>query len=130
MIGIILFLYFQGDVIHAVIWKSLIDSFKSQIKENYIYTIKNFKVQQETIYRPIDDDLKIVFIYSTKIKEVTEEASEFPKLYFELATVDVLQCDKFCILSKLDTSLYFILMHIFQMLLVYLAVCQIYNREL
>jgi hypothetical protein len=90
MIGIILFLYFQGDVIHAVIWKSLIDSFKSQIKENYIYTIKNFKVQQETIYRPIDDDLKIVFIYSTKIKEVTEEASEFPKLYFELATADVL----------------------------------------
>jgi hypothetical protein len=46
---------------------------------------------------------------------VTKEASEFPKLYFELATADVsaqVKCDKFCILSKLDTSLYFILMHI------------------
>jgi hypothetical protein len=86
----LIFLYFQGDVIHAVIWKSLIDTFKSQIKENCIYAIKNFKVQQSIIYRPVDNELKIVFIYNTNVKEVKEAASKFPKFYFEFATTDVL----------------------------------------
>jgi hypothetical protein len=86
----LIFLYFQGDVIHAVIWKSLIDTFKSRIKENCIYAIKNFKVQQSIIYRPVDNELKIVFIYNTNVKEAKEGASKFPKFYFEFATTDVL----------------------------------------
>jgi hypothetical protein len=82
----LIFLYFQGDVI----WKSLIDTFKSQIKENCIYAIKNFKVQQSIIYRPVDNEIKIVFIYNTNVKDVKEVASKFPKFYFEFATTDVL----------------------------------------
>jgi hypothetical protein len=49
-----------------------------------------YKVQQSTIYRPVDNDLEIVFDYSTKVKEVKEVASEFPKFYFKLATADIL----------------------------------------
>jgi hypothetical protein len=65
------FVFFQGDVIHAIIWKSLIDTFKTMLKENCMYTIKNFKVQQSTIYRPVENELKIVFVYNTSVKEVT-----------------------------------------------------------
>jgi hypothetical protein len=52
-------------------------------------TIKNFKVQQSTIYHP-DNELKIIFIYSTKVKEVKEAVSKFPNFYFELACADIL----------------------------------------
>jgi hypothetical protein len=68
----------------------LIDTFKTQIKENYIYAIKNFKVQQSTIYCPVDNELKIVFMYNTKVKEVKEASNLFPKFYFEFARAEVL----------------------------------------
>jgi hypothetical protein len=85
-----LYSYFQGDVIHAIIWKSMVDTFKAHIKENCIHAIKNFKVQRSTIYRPVDSELKIIFIYNTKVKEVTEESKKFPKFFFEFATGDML----------------------------------------
>jgi hypothetical protein len=68
----------------------MIDSFKSQIKENCIYSIKNFKVQQTTIYRPVENELKIIFVYNTKIKELIELSKKYPEFYFEFATIDLL----------------------------------------
>jgi hypothetical protein len=62
----------------------MIDSFKPQIKENCIYYIKKFKVQQTTIYSPVENELKIIFVYNTKIKEL------IPEFYFEFATTDLL----------------------------------------
>jgi hypothetical protein len=131
--------YFQGDVIHAVIWKSMIDSFKSQIKENCIYSIKNFKVQQTTIYRPVENELKIIFVYNTKIKELIELSKKYPEFYFEFATIDLLlvreskdkQCSgKVCCLYYFTLISMLLLMVFFQMSLVYLAACQMYNKEL
>jgi hypothetical protein len=68
----------------------MIDIFKTQIKESCIYTIKNFKVQQSTIYRPVDNELKIVFIYNTKVQEVMEASKIFQKFFFDFATIDML----------------------------------------
>jgi hypothetical protein len=79
----------QEDIIHASIWKGLIDTFRSQIKENCIYAINNFKVQQSTNYRPVSNELKIVFMYNTKLKEVKEQSDKIPKYYFEFATKDI-----------------------------------------
>jgi hypothetical protein len=87
---ILLIYFFQGDVIHGIIWKSMIDIFKAQIKESCIYTIKDFKVQQSTIYRPVDNELKIVFIYNTKVQEVMEASKIFQKFFFDFATTDML----------------------------------------
>jgi hypothetical protein len=55
-----------------------------------MYTIKNFKVGQSTIYRPVENELKIVFVYNTSVKEVTEASMKFPQFYFEFATTDML----------------------------------------
>jgi hypothetical protein len=68
----------------------LIHTLKTQIKENCIYAIKNFKVQESTIYHPVDNELKIVFLYNTIAKELKEASNSFPKFYFEFATVEVL----------------------------------------
>jgi hypothetical protein len=40
----------EGDVIHASIWKSLIETYKSHIKENCVYSMTSFKVQHTTVY--------------------------------------------------------------------------------
>jgi hypothetical protein len=55
-----------------------------------MYTIKNFKVQQPTIYRPVENELKIVFLYNTSVKEVTVASTRFSQFYFEFATLDML----------------------------------------
>jgi hypothetical protein len=83
--------FIQGDIIHSIIWKSLIDIFKTILKENCMYTIKNFKVGQSTIYRPVENEFKIVFVYNTSVNEVTKASTKFPQFYFEFATMDMLQ---------------------------------------
>uniref|UniRef100_A0A0E0C5C1 Replication protein A 70 kDa DNA-binding subunit B/D first OB fold domain-containing protein n=1 Tax=Oryza meridionalis TaxID=40149 RepID=A0A0E0C5C1_9ORYZ len=40
----------QGDVIHASIWKNLIDNYKTQINESSVYVFSNFKVQESQKY--------------------------------------------------------------------------------
>jgi hypothetical protein len=56
-----------------------------------MYMIKNFKVQQSTIYHPVENKLKIVFLYNISVKEVTEASTKFPQIYFEFATTDMLR---------------------------------------
>jgi hypothetical protein len=80
----------QEDIIHASIWKGLIDTYRSQIKKYCIYAISNFKVQQSTTYRPVSNELKIVFMYNTKLKEVNEQSDKILKYHFEFATKDIL----------------------------------------
>ena len=40
----------------------MIDTYKTQIRGGGVYIIKNFKVQEATTYRPVNNDFKIVFI--------------------------------------------------------------------
>ncbi|XP_062190232.1 replication protein A 70 kDa DNA-binding subunit B-like isoform X4 [Phragmites australis] len=80
----------QGEVIHATIWKNLIDTYRPQINEKAIYAFSNFKVQESSRYRPLSNSIKIVFMYNTKVKQVNEESDKFQEYYFEFATKDKL----------------------------------------
>ncbi|KAJ1277134.1 hypothetical protein BS78_05G271300 [Paspalum vaginatum] len=63
----------QGETIRATIWKNQIGKYKPKITEGSIYALSNFKVQEDTKYRPVKNTLKIVFIYNTNVKEVEED---------------------------------------------------------
>jgi hypothetical protein len=68
----------------------MIDTYRRLIRENGVYVIQNFKVQDATTYRPVDNDLKIIFIFTTSVKEVKQPSFECPKYYFEFATHNLL----------------------------------------
>ena len=95
----------QGETIHATIWKNLINNYKAKINEGSIYELSNFKVQEDTRYRPVNNALKIVFIFNTNVKEVEDCSDKFPDYYFEFASKDTLlarknidkQCSGMCI---------------------------------
>jgi hypothetical protein len=48
----------------------------------------SFKVQQAIVYRPINNDLKIVFMYNTNLKELKTTLNKYPRYYFDFATRD------------------------------------------
>jgi hypothetical protein len=50
-------------VIHCLIWKNMIETYRTLIRENGVYVIQNFKVQEATTYRPVDNDLNFFHIY-------------------------------------------------------------------
>ncbi|KAE8768691.1 hypothetical protein D1007_59809 [Hordeum vulgare] len=81
----------QGHTIHATIWKNLIDNYKSKIDEGSIYAFSNFKVVDSTKYRPVSNEIKITFLYNTKLKEMKGSSDNFPNYYFEFASKDTLQ---------------------------------------
>jgi hypothetical protein len=66
----------------------MIDTYKTQIREGGVYIIKNFKVQEASSYRPLSNNLKIIFIYTTSVKEVKQSSIKFPKYHFDFATKD------------------------------------------
>jgi hypothetical protein len=79
------------------------------------------------------------FVYNTKIKELTKLSKKFPEFYFKFATTDLLlereskdkQCSgKVCCLYYFTLISMLFLIHFFQMSLVYLAACQMYNKEM
>uniref|UniRef100_A0A0E0KC42 Replication protein A 70 kDa DNA-binding subunit B/D first OB fold domain-containing protein n=1 Tax=Oryza punctata TaxID=4537 RepID=A0A0E0KC42_ORYPU len=81
----------HGDAIHASIWKNLIDNYKTQINESSVYVFNNFKVQESHKNHPVCNDLKITFMYNTKVKQVKESAESFPEYNFDFASIDTLQ---------------------------------------
>jgi hypothetical protein len=68
----------------------MIDTYKTQIREGGVYIIKNFKVQEASRYHPLSNNLKIIFIYTTSVKEVKQSSIKFPMYHFEFATKDIL----------------------------------------
>ncbi|CAM0879222.1 unnamed protein product [Alopecurus aequalis] len=75
----------KGNTIHASIGSKLISKFKSKFKENSIYVLKTFKVLEYEKYRSLKNNMKIVFISYTTVKEVLEESRKFVDYYFEFA---------------------------------------------
>jgi hypothetical protein len=69
--------------------------------------MNNFKVQQSSTYRPVSNELNIVFAYNTKLKEVEEQSNKIPKYYFEFATKDILAESENKDVQCLGNSLYF-----------------------
>jgi hypothetical protein len=41
-------------------------------------------------FRPVDNELKIIFIYNTKVQEVMEASKIFQKFFFDFAIIDML----------------------------------------
>ena len=62
------------------------DTYRSKIKESFVYLISNFKVVESTKYRPVSNEVKITFAYNTKVKEMKGESDKFSDYYFEFAT--------------------------------------------
>jgi hypothetical protein len=50
----------------------------------------SFKVQQAIVYRPINNDLKIVFMYNTNLKELKTTLNKYPRYYFDFAAKEIL----------------------------------------
>jgi hypothetical protein len=73
-------------VFHCTIWKNLIETYRTRIEENEMYIINNFNVQEATTYRPVNNELRIIFVFSTSVKEVKQSLIKYPKHYFEFAT--------------------------------------------
>jgi hypothetical protein len=53
-----------------------------------VYIIKNLKVQGAITYHPVNNELRIIFVFSTSVKEVKQSSIKYPKYYFEFATQD------------------------------------------
>jgi hypothetical protein len=81
----------KGDTIHATIWKNMTDTYRSKINENFVYVISNFKVVESTKYRPVSNEIKITFVYNTKVKEMKGALDKFSDYYFEFASKSILQ---------------------------------------
>jgi hypothetical protein len=60
----------------------MIETYRRLIRENGVYVIQNFKVQEATTYCPVDNDLKIIFIFTMSVKEVKQPSFKCPKYYF------------------------------------------------
>jgi hypothetical protein len=82
--------FLQKNVIHCIIWKSMIETYKTTVKENGVYIIQNFKVQEATTYRPVNNDLKIIFMFTTSVKEVKQLSIRYPIFHFDFATQEML----------------------------------------
>jgi hypothetical protein len=64
----------------------MFETYKTTIKEYGVYIIKNFKVQEATTYRPVNNDLKIVFMFTMNVKEVKQLSIRYPNSHFDFAT--------------------------------------------
>jgi hypothetical protein len=64
----------------------MFETCKTTIKGNGVYIIKNFKVQEATTYRPVNNDLNIVFMFTMNVKEVKQLSIRYPNSHFDFAT--------------------------------------------
>jgi hypothetical protein len=75
---------------HASIGTKLANKFPN-IKEDFIYIFKSFKVLEYERFRPLKNNLKINFLFDTTVKEVDEDKTKFLDYYFEFADSDTLE---------------------------------------
>jgi hypothetical protein len=68
----------------------MIETYKITIQENEVYIIKNVKFKDATTYRHVNGDLKIIFMFTTSVKEVKKSSIRYPRFHFEFATQDML----------------------------------------
>jgi hypothetical protein len=62
----------------------MFETYMTLIKEDGIYIIKKFKVQEGTTYHPMNNNLKIVFEFSTSVKEVKQSSIKYPRFFLNL----------------------------------------------
>ena len=66
-------LYLQNNSIHAIIRNNIAKKFKPLLQERKFYELSYFQVVDDNaLYRPVDNDIKIMFTLKTSIKEIKE----------------------------------------------------------
>jgi hypothetical protein len=68
----------------------MFETYRTLIKEDGIYIIQSFKVQEATTYHPVNNNLKIMFVFSTSVKEVKQSSIKYPRFSFEFVTNEIL----------------------------------------
>ena len=85
---------------HAIVRKNVFQKFTAILREGGTFIISNFKViMTNKGYRPVSNDLNIIFLLTTSVKECNEESELIPMHAFEFATYD-------CINNRLNDNSY------------------------
>ncbi|KVI00863.1 Nucleic acid-binding, OB-fold [Cynara cardunculus var. scolymus] len=72
------------NLIHANIWSGLVPKFRTLLHEGVLYEIKNFKVVPSVgNFRPLANDIKIIFQKFTSLKKLEEDTVSKPKNGFQ-----------------------------------------------
>ncbi|KAF3966612.1 hypothetical protein CMV_009298 [Castanea mollissima] len=92
----------KKNLMHAIVRKNVFQKFSAILREGGTFIISNFKVTVTNKgYRSVSNDLKIIFLLTTSVKECNEESELIPMHAFEFATYD-------CINSHLNDNSYLI----------------------
>ena len=77
-------LYLQNNSIHAIIRNTIAKKFKPLLQEGKFYELSYFQVVDgNALYRPVDNDIKIMFTLKTSIKEIKEIDVDIPHHKFK-----------------------------------------------
>uniref|UniRef100_A0A7N2M120 Uncharacterized protein n=1 Tax=Quercus lobata TaxID=97700 RepID=A0A7N2M120_QUELO len=90
----------KKNLMHAIVRKNVFQKFSTILREGGTFIISNFKViVTNKGYRPVSNDLNIIFLLTTSVKECNEESELIPMHAFEFATYD-------CINNRLNDNSY------------------------
>ncbi|KAF3968342.1 hypothetical protein CMV_007749 [Castanea mollissima] len=90
----------KKNLMHAIVRKNVFQKFGAILHERGTFVISNFKViVTKKGYRPVSNDLNIIFLLTTSVKECNEKSELIPMHAFEFATYD-------CINSRLNNNSY------------------------
>ncbi|KVH93752.1 Nucleic acid-binding, OB-fold, partial [Cynara cardunculus var. scolymus] len=74
----------EENLIHASIWSGLVPKFRTLLHEGVLYEIKNFKVVPSVEnFRPLANDIKIIFQKFTSLKKLEEDTVSIPENGFQ-----------------------------------------------
>jgi len=103
----------KKTLIHVIVRKNVFRKFIAILREGGTFIISNFKViMTNKGHRPVSNDLNIISLLTTLVKECIEESELIPMHAFEFATND-------CINSHLDDNSYLTSKLYFTSLLLY-----------
>ncbi|XP_050255277.1 replication protein A 70 kDa DNA-binding subunit D-like [Quercus robur] len=82
----------EGSTIHAIVRKNQARTFRPQLLEGRVYTVKNFRVEStKGEFRPMHNDIRIWFMTITTNMESNEDMNSIQKYCFEFADYDQIQ---------------------------------------
>ncbi|XP_050262011.1 replication protein A 70 kDa DNA-binding subunit D-like isoform X3 [Quercus robur] len=82
----------EGSTIHAIVRKNQARTFRPQLLEGRVYTIKNFRVEStKGEFRPVHNDIRIWFMTITTIMESNEDINSIQKYCFQFADYHQIQ---------------------------------------
>jgi hypothetical protein len=93
MYGQIIFMNFQGNVMHCVAKNKIAHRFVDKLQEGGLYVLRDFVVVPNTEnFRVIKDASHIIQLqWSTSVRKVTDDATKFNRYPFEFVAFDDLQ---------------------------------------